>query len=166
MRNWIRLGIMKRIVGGSVLIFIGLFMLLGFFASTKESSLAVNTIMMLLFVLAPIVGGIFTIRSHFTSQQKESEEQKKALQKAHEKEIILLAQQKGGSLTIPEIIAESSLDSDDAEKVMEELVIKGYADMKTTDTGVIVYEFYEIIKQKEEAEISKAKHSKIDPLIE
>ena len=157
---------MKRIVGGSVLIFIGLFMLMGFLVSTKESSFAADVMMMLLFVLAPIVGGIFMLRSHFTSQQKVLKEQKKALQSAHEKEVILLARAKGGTLTIPEIIAESSLNSDEAEEVMKELIVKRYADMKMTDTGVIVYEFYEIIKQREEAELSKEKSSEIDPLIE
>jgi hypothetical protein len=157
---------MKRIVGGSVLIFIGLFMLMGFLVSTKESSFATDAMMILLFVLAPIVGGLFMLRSHFTSQQKVSKEQKKALQSAHEKEVILLARAKGGTLTIPEIIAESSLNSDEAEEVMKELVVKRYADMKMTDTGVIVYEFYEIIKQREEAEFSKEKSSNVDPLIE
>ncbi|HEY7162583.1 MAG TPA: hypothetical protein VH815_15075 [Acidobacteriota bacterium] len=157
---------MKWMIGGSALIFIGLFMLLGFFVSTKESSVAVNAIMLLLFVVAPIVGGIFMIRSHFIDKQKESKEQKKALQNAREKEVILLAQAKGGTLTIAEIIAESSLNPDEAEEVMNELVVKRYADMKTTDTGVMIYEFYEIIKQREEADTLKAKHSKIDPLIE
>lgn len=157
---------MKRIVGGSVLIFVGLFMLLGFFTSTKDSSFATDAIMLLLFVLAPIVGGIFMIRNHFVSQQKVSKEQKKALQSAREKEVILLAQAKGGILTIPEIIAESSLNSDEAEEVMKEMVVKGYVDMNTTDAGVIVYEFYEIIKQKEEAGFLKEKSSKSDPLIE
>ena len=157
---------MKRIVGGSVLIFIGLFMLMGFLVSTKESSFAADAMMMLLFVLAPIVGGLVMLRSHFTSQQKVLKEQKKALQGAREKEVILLARAKGGILTIPEIIAESSLNSDEAEEVMKELVVKRYADMKMTDTGVIIYEFYEIIKQKEEAEFLKEKSSEIDPLIE
>jgi phosphate/sulfate permease len=157
---------MKRVVGGSILIFLGLFMLLGFFASTKESSFAVNAIMMLLFVVAPIIGGILAIRSHFTSQQKVSKEQKKALQNAREKEVIHLAHAKGGILTIPEIIAETSLNSDEAEEVMQEMVVKGYVDMKTTESGVIIYEFYEIIKQKEEAQFLKEKSSKIDRLIE
>lgn len=157
---------MKRIVGGSVLIFIGLFMLMGFLVSTKESSFAADVMMMLLFVLAPIAGGLFMLRSHFTSQQKVLKEQKKALQSAREKEVILLARAKGGTLTIPEIIAESSLNSDEAEEVMKELIVKRYADMKMTDTGVIVYEFYEIIKQREEAEFLKEQSSKIDPLIE
>jgi hypothetical protein len=157
---------MKRIVGGSVLIFIGLFMLMGFFASTKESTFATDLMMILLFVVAPIAGGLFMLRSHFTSQQKISREQKKALQSAREKEVILLAREKGGTLTIAEIIAESSLNPDEAEEVMNELVLKRYADMKTTDSGVMVYEFYEILKEKEEAELLRDKRSKIDPLIE
>jgi hypothetical protein len=158
---------MKRIVGGSVLIFIGLFMLMGFFVSDKDFSFASAAMMILLFILAPIVGGLFTIRSHFTSKEKVSKEQMKALQGAHEKEVILLAREKGGALTIPEIIAESSLNSEEAEEVMKELVVKRYADMKMTDNGVIVYEFYEIMKQREEQDqFLKEKSSKIDPLTE
>jgi hypothetical protein len=156
---------MKRIVAGSVLIFIGFFMLMGFLVSDKNFSLVVSAMTIFLFVLAPIVGGLFTIRSHFTSKEKVSKEQKKAIQGAHEKEVILLAREKGGTLTIPEIIAESSLNSEEAEEVMKELVVKRYADMKMTDSGVIVYEFYEIMKQREE-EAALLKEGKVDPLIE
>jgi hypothetical protein len=50
---------------------------------------------------------------------------------------------------------------------MKELVVKRYADMKMTDNGVIVYEFYEIMKQREEQDqFLKEKSSKIDPLTE
>ena len=158
---------MKRIIGGSALIFTGLFMMMGLFASGKQNSIAVSAIMLLLFVLAPIIGGIFTIRSHYLSKQKVSKEQKKALQGIHEKEIILLARQKGGTLTIPEIISESSLNSEEAEEAMKELVVKRYADMRMTETGIIVYEFYEILKQKEEQnEILNQRASRIDPLKE
>jgi hypothetical protein len=157
---------MKRIVGGSVLIFLGLFMLMGFFVSTKESSLMGDIMMILLFVFAPIIGGIFTIRSHYISKAKASKDQKKALQGAHEKEIILLARQKGGRLTIPEIITESSLNSEEAEEAMKELVVKRYADMNMTDSGVIVYEFYEILKQKEEQDDNLRERSSIDRLTE
>ena len=32
----------------------------------------------------------------------------------------------------------------EAEEMMKEMTVKGYVDMQVTDSGVIVYEFYEI----------------------
>jgi hypothetical protein len=86
---------MKKIVIGSVLIFFGLFMLLGFFVSTKESPFLVELFSGLLFVAAPVLSGVLLLRSHFHSKQKSTLDQKKAMLAAREK-AVRFAQQKGG----------------------------------------------------------------------
>jgi hypothetical protein len=40
------------------------------------------------------------------------------------------------------------MSTDQAEQVMREMTTKGYVDMQVTDSGVIVYEFYEIVHRK------------------
>ena len=55
-----------------------------------------------------------------------------------------LAQKKGGRLTIPEIVVDTSMSTEEAEAMMQTMTSKGYVDMQVTDSGVIVYEFYEI----------------------
>ena len=61
---------------------------------------------------------------------------------AQEKEIIRLAQRKGGKLTTLEIVAETSMNSTEVERLMKELTVNGYVGMQVSDTGAIVYEFY------------------------
>lgn len=67
---------------------------------------------------------------------------------AQEKEIIRLAQQKGGRLTTLEIVAETSMSSSEVERLMKELTVNGYVGMQVSDTGVIVYEFYGLSQER------------------
>ena len=61
--------------------------------------------------------------------------------KAMETTILKLARQYKGRLTPVELAVNSSLSLEDAEKVLEEIVRKGYANMTVADTGTIIYEF-------------------------
>ncbi len=135
---------MNKLIGGGVCMFIGLFMLFGFLATPKEFSLIVSLMYGLLLIAAPIAGGGLLIRSHFTAKRKALQDTQKVLQEQQEREIIRLAQKKGGRLTIPEIAADTSLGTSEAEETMKEMTSKGYVDMQVTESGVIVYEFYEI----------------------
>lgn len=58
-----------------------------------------------------------------------------------EKEIVKLAQRKGGQLSILEIVAETSLSTKEADEIMEEMTVKGYVTMDVTESGGIVYTF-------------------------
>lgn len=141
---------MKKLIGGGVLIFAGLVMLLGFIVNlTKNPVEFGDLVAALLFGGAPITIGGALIRSHFKDKQKALQGKEDALQKQREKQIIRLAQQKGGRLTIPEIAVDTSMSTEEAEEFMRELVSKGYVDMQVTDSGVIVYEFYEIAHKNE-----------------
>jgi hypothetical protein len=135
---------MMKLIGGGILIFIGLFMLLGVVAGGGDKSLAVDAVMSILFVVAPIGGGGMLIRSHFKRKRKALLDKQKTLQVEREKEVIRLAQQKGGHLSIPEIVAGTSMSTVEADQIMREMTEKGYVDMQVTDSGVIIYEFYEI----------------------
>lgn len=144
---------MRKLVGGGLLIFFGLFMLLGFFASTSPSTFIVNVMMLLLMVFVPIATGGLLIRSHFLARRKVEQESRKSLLAAREKEILRLAKQKGGELTIPEIVSESSMNAEEADEIMRELVVKRYVDMKITDQGSVIYEFYELRRDRPEERV-------------
>ena len=135
---------MRKLIVGGCLVFIGLFMLLGFFASTKPSTLGVDVMLLLMFVLAPAISGAILIRSHFREKQRTVAMQIKTQRMHQEKEILRLAKEKGGRLTVAEIVAETSIDIDAAEELMREFMIKGMADMKTSDSGLISYEFFDL----------------------
>jgi hypothetical protein len=133
----------KKVIGGGILIFGGLFMLAGFFASTKPSTFATDITLILLFVLAPIVGGAMLIRSNYLLNKKREMETRKNIFASREKEILKLAKKKDGELTIPEIVAETSMNADEADEIMREFVVKQYVDMKVTNEGTVVYEFFQ-----------------------
>jgi len=145
---------MKKLIGGGVLIFFGLFMLMGFFASTTPSSFMVSAMMLILLVFAPIVVGSLVIRSHFVSKKQVLAESRKNILASREKEVLRLAKQKGGELTIPEIVSDTSMNTEEADEIMRELVVKRYVDMKITNQGSVIYEFWELTKDKPENRIS------------
>ena len=62
-------------------------------------------------------------------------------EKTLEDTILKLARKFQGKLTPLELAANSSLSLDEADKTLEELVKKGYANMTVTDEGNILYEF-------------------------
>ena len=57
------------------------------------------------------------------------------------KEILKLAQAKGGTATVSEIALGTSLSLEEAEEILQYFVSKGYANMRLNDNGAIVYEF-------------------------
>jgi len=135
---------MKSIIGG-VLIGIGAFLSLGFFINAVEKGLSSGDIAAVLILgIAPIVGGGFLLRSRANDKKRAMKQQEQARYALQEKEILRLAQEKGGRLAIPDIVVGTSLNSTEAETVMREMAARGFADMQVTDAGIIVYEFYEI----------------------
>lgn len=63
------------------------------------------------------------------------------LQESTEKRIMQLAMQKGGKLTVPEVVVDSNMDIEAAQQGLEALARKGMAGVEVTDSGVIVYVF-------------------------
>lgn len=67
-----------------------------------------------------------------------------------EKEIVKLAQRKGGRLSILEIVAETSMNTKEADGIMEEMTVKGYVIMDVTDSGGILYTFPGIVEKAQQ----------------
>ena len=57
------------------------------------------------------------------------------------REILKLAQNRGGAVTIPEIVLHTSLSLEEAEEIMKVFVSKEYAVMRLSNAGAICYEF-------------------------
>lgn len=133
---------MPKIIGGWLLIGWGSLFSLGVVNNVLTGGFSfVYFAALLVFGVAPIISGSVLIsrqKKHTTAQQQQS---RCALQ---EKEILRLAQEKGGRLAVPDVVVGTSLSSAEAETVMREMSARGLADMQVTDAGIIVYEFYEI----------------------
>ena len=139
---------LKSILGG-ILIAFGAFILLGVSVNLFEAALEIADIVgAIVFGIAPIAGGGLMIRSRVKAKRQALRAKERDAYVRHEKEIIRLAQSHEGRISIPEIVAETSLSTDEADAVMREMTTKGYVDMQVTDSGVIVYEFYEIAHRK------------------
>jgi hypothetical protein len=137
---------MKKAVGGGILMFFGLFMLAGFLLSTKSSNLLADCILLLLFAVAPFAGGVLLIRNSYVTKKKIEREARMKVFSDHEKEILKLAREKDGFLTVAEIVAETTMNADEADELLRELVLKRLADMKITDQGTVIYEFLELTR--------------------
>jgi len=144
---------MKRVIPGGILIFGGLFMLAGFFASTRPSTLIVDIMLLLLFVLVPVISGAILIRSHFMSKKKREEELHRNVLATREKEVLKLAREKGGELTLPEIVSETSMNTNEADEIMREMVLKQFVDMRITDHGAVVYKFFDLSNYRKETSV-------------
>lgn len=59
----------------------------------------------------------------------------------HEKEILKLAKERQGILTVASASLDSSLSIEETEKVLSELSDRGYARMEVEDDGTISYRF-------------------------
>ncbi|GAK52472.1 hypothetical protein U14_03723 [Candidatus Moduliflexus flocculans] len=136
---------MMKSIGAWGLIGVGAFLSLGLAVNLSKGKFDVSDVVVwILFGIAPIIGGVLLLRSRANEKKialKKQEQSRYALQ---EKEILRLAQEKGGRLAIPDIVVGTSLSSTEAEAIMREMAARGFADMQVTDAGIIVYEFYEI----------------------
>ena len=68
-------------------------------------------------------------------------------EKAHAKNqlrILRLAREKGGSLTVIEAATESKITVEKTEELLRELVLSGHAEMRISESGLVVYRFLEI----------------------
>lgn len=63
--------------------------------------------------------------------------------------VLRLAREKDGSLTVLEAATEIRLTVEKAEEILRELAARGHAEMRISDSGLIVYHFPEIERWEE-----------------
>jgi hypothetical protein len=139
---------MGKLIGGGGLIALALFMLLGFF-NAEPMSTAVATLTFFIAVVLPAASGGALLRSHFRAKGNFVRQREQLRLQTYESEILLLAQRKGGKLTVVEVAAETGLDAPTADAALQSLAQQGVADIEVTDSGVLVYAFYDIQKLPE-----------------
>ena len=134
---------MKPIVG-SFLIMLGLFMLMGFFASTHPRNIGADISLLLLFVVLPLGGGSYMLYSHFKAKQQLQKSKAELSEKTLDSAVLKLAMAKQGKLTAVELMTAFSLSLPEAQKTLDDLALKGLADYEVTDSGMMVYSFHDI----------------------
>lgn len=135
---------MGRFAGGVALLLLSLFMLLGFFRSDAVLTSPATIAALLITVGLPAVGGILLTTNRFGRGKRLAERRERLRQQTFESEILRLAAQRQGRLTAVEIMTEFAIPLDQANELLESLVVRELADIEVTDSGVVVYAFHDI----------------------
>ncbi len=161
---------MKKVYFGGVLIFWGLFLLLGFVQTAGKDSFVRESLSFLIIIALPIGIGSLLIRSHLIEKrkihQKTLTEDRRAIYTQWEREIIRLARYKKGVLSINEIVAGTSITTaTDAEIVIKKMIVKGYLGIEITESGNIIFKNFRK-NPKEQENLQKEYELYLDKLIQ
>lgn len=135
---------MNRLTFGIILIILSLFMLIGFFNAKLEEGVFVTFLTFSIIVILPFVSGTLLIYYYYRDKTKLQRNKQNLAIKNLEAEVLKLAQKKGGSLTAVEVMADLAVNSETAKQVLESLAVQSLAEVEITESGVIVYSFYDV----------------------
>jgi hypothetical protein len=129
-----------RSIGGFALLALAALMLLGFARSDASVATPATIFALLLTAGLPAAGGFFLLRG---PRGRSSARIHELRQQTIEAEILRLAMQHGGRLTVVEVAAALALPSESAKATLDSLAERELADLEITDKGVIVYAFHD-----------------------
>ena len=135
---------MKSLVGGGLLVLLALFMLLGFSRSSAEMSGFASAMALGITVLLPGIAGIVLITRHLRSGKTIAARRDSLRQQTIESEVLRLAGQHRGRLTLVEVVTEMAIPTESAQAALDSLVQREIADIAVTDAGVLVYTFRDL----------------------
>ncbi len=133
-----------KVVGGALLIGVALFMALGFALSDATRSLGVTIAALLIAVVVPAGAGVALIQSHYRNQRLRTADRSELRLQTWESELVKLATERGGKLTIVEAVAATGLRAPQVEEAFRSLTQQGVADIDVTDSGMLVYRFPDV----------------------
>jgi hypothetical protein len=106
-------------------------------------------VLLVLFVPGVIFLGAMLLRGlKRRSRRGELAESEPDMQSMHSK-IMRLALDKGGTLTVTDVVMETGLSIKEAEETLSNMVDGLRIKMEVRDSGIIVYEFPEIMRRTE-----------------
>jgi len=140
---------MAKLIIGIFLILLAAFMLIGFLNADTATDALAQYIAFAISVILPFFGGIALIYSNHRSKKNLVVSKDNLRDKTLMAEVMKLAGQKRGKLTVVEVISDLVLEHDTAKELLDSLVARGLADVELTESGVIVYSFYEISHLKD-----------------
>jgi hypothetical protein len=133
-----------RIVVAGALILLSLLMLLGFVRSDALLSSPATIGALVITVLLPAAGGIALLSGRFSKRRQLAARREKLRAQTFESEILRLAAQRQGRLTAVEVMTEFAVPLEEANALLESLVVRELADIEVTDSGVVVYAFHDV----------------------
>lgn len=138
-----------KVLGGVLLIGVALFMGLGFALSDATRSLGTTIAALLIAVGVPAGAGVALIHSHYRSRWLRTADRDELRLQTWESELVKLAAERGGKLTVVEAVAATGLRAPQVEEAFRSLTQQGVADIDVTDSGMLVYRFPDVQLQEE-----------------
>lgn len=145
---------MGRIAGGIGLLFLALIMFAGYLGADRDASAGATLLALAIAVGLPAAGGAALLAGHFRGRGRISDRKQDLRRQTIEAEVLRLAGQHAGKLTVVEVVGSLALPPEEAKTVLDSLARRELADLEVTDSGVIVYAFHDIARLSEK---SKAK---------
>ncbi len=135
---------MAKLLGGAALIAVALFMLLGYFNVSRPLSVPAAIATLLFTVGLPGAAGLALLRSHFQSTRGLVRRRETLRRQTQEAEVLKLAQEHGGKLTVVEVASRLALPAATVEELLAGLHERGLAEIEITEAGLIVYSFPDV----------------------
>jgi hypothetical protein len=129
-----------RTIGGIALLALAALMFVGFVRSDAELASLRTVLALLITVGIPGGAGVMLLRAPGGRRSKRVEELRR---QTIEAEILRLAMQHGGRLTVVEVASALALPPESAKTTLDSLAERELADLEITDKGVIVYAFHD-----------------------
>jgi hypothetical protein len=140
---------MGRIWGGVLLLLLSLFMLAGYIRADFPADAAAKLLFFVCFVLAPAAGGAALVRSWFIRRTGLRKRKDRLRRQTLESEVLKLARERAGSLTVFDLVTELAISREEAGSVLDYFAVHGVAETEITDSGEINYTFTEVRSQAE-----------------
>jgi hypothetical protein len=138
--------VVGRVAGGIGLLLIALFMFAGYLGADLDASAGATFLALAVAVGLPAAGGAALLASHFRASGRVADRKQDLRRQTIDAEVLRLAGQHGGKLTVVEVIGSLALPPDEAKAVLDSLARRELADLEVTDSGVIVYAFHDVAR--------------------
>ena len=123
---------------------LSLFMLIGFLKAELEDRPLANSLAFGIAVVLPMTGGLSLLYFHSKQKRNLAMSRENLRLRTLQTEILKLASAKQGKLTTIEVMSELGIESDLATIVLNSLTHQNIAELEVTESGVLVYSFYDI----------------------
>ncbi len=133
-----------KIFGAAGLGILALFMLLGFLNSSAVLHAPATIAALVLTIGLPALGAGLLLRSHYAERSRIGNRKALLRQQTLETEVLRLAGEHGGKLTVMEVATQLGITPETAKEVLDALVVREHADLEVTDAGLLVYTFHDI----------------------
>mgnify|MGYP001351505245 CR=1 FL=1 len=118
--------------------------IVSFFDQSNGINIVGQLVGMVILVILPAIIAFFLLKWAFTAHKYHRRKLNKK-----ERMVLQLAEERGGRLTLTELAMETPLTLEEAKELLDEWANKGYAAIKISEKGTLVYHFYDMLTKKE-----------------